>query len=66
MVILFDDKLLIELRDEDPKEKLIELRKAVTLITTTIITSDEMKYHTGVPNAISELVQLLSELNTFQ
>jgi hypothetical protein len=64
MVTLHKDKLVIELRDLRPKKKLKKLRKAITVITSATVVSDEMNYHAELPDAIAELIRMLGELNT--
>lgn len=63
MVTIHENKLVIELTSARPKKKLKELRKAIIKITTISVVSDDINYHAELPDAISELIQLLGELN---
>jgi len=55
-------RLIISLNSKKPHKTLKELRKAIVVVTTVLVESDEWNYHSNLPEAVSSLIRLQSEL----
>ena len=55
-------RLIISLNSKKPKKTLKELRKAIVVVTTVLVESDEWNYHASLPDAVSSLIKLQGEL----
>ncbi|MGB1040496.1 MAG: hypothetical protein ACPGVD_06465 [Flavobacteriales bacterium] len=54
--------LIISLNSKKPHKTLKELRKAIVVVTTVLIESDEWNYNPDLPEAVSSLIRLQSEM----
>lgn len=64
MVQLKENSLIITAECKDPLESLNQLRKAIAVVTTVLVESDEFYYNKHLPEAISNLIQLQEQLCT--
>ena len=62
MVRVEHDRLVIHLHTENPEKELIELRKAITAVTTTLVVGEEWSFDPNLPEATASLIRLLGEL----
>ena len=62
MVRIEHDRLVIHLQTENPSKELVELRKAITSVTTTLVVGEEWNFNPVLPEATASLIRLLGEL----
>lgn len=62
MVKTNKNRLIISLNSKKPHKALKELRNAIVTVTTVLVESDEWNYHPHLPEAVSTLIRLQSEL----
>lgn len=62
MVHLEENKITITMEWDDAPNTLQQLRNAITVVTTVLVTSDEFYNNTDLPEAISNLIKLQGHL----
>jgi len=62
MVTIDNKHLLISIESEDPNKLLIDIRSALTTVTSILVESDEFNYYPAVPDALAALIRMNGEL----
>lgn len=62
MVTIENNTITIIMECDDAAKTLHQLRSAITVVTTVLVTSDEFYNNTDLPEAISSLIQLQGQL----